>query len=52
MTKKDELTFVSNMAENGIVFSDGIQEDAIEFNAGMELKVSVAERIGHLVVSP
>ena len=52
VTKKDELTFVSNMAENGIVFSDGIQEDAIEFNAGMELKVSVAERIGHLVVSP
>ena len=51
VTRTDELTFVSNMAEKGIVFSDGILEDAIEFNAGMELKVSVAERIGRLVTN-
>ena len=42
--RDDTLTFVSNMAENGIVFSDGILEDSIEFNAGMELKISVSER--------
>jgi len=46
---KDTLTFTSLMSENGIVFSDGIQDDAIEFDAGMEVKISVADRIGRLV---
>ena len=50
VTEKDELHFVSDMSENGIIFSDGMQDDAIEFNAGMELKVSIADRVGHLVV--
>ena len=50
VTPDDTLTFVSNMAENGVVFSDGILEDTIDFNAGMELRVNVAERIGRLVV--
>ena len=46
---KDTLTFTSLMSEDGIVFSDGIQEDAIKFDAGMEIKISVAERVGRLV---
>lgn len=46
---KDKLTFTSLMSEDGIVFSDGIQDDAIEFDAGMEVKISVADRIGRLV---
>ena len=50
ITVNDTLTFVSNMTENGVVFSDGILDDTIEFNAGMEIKIGVAERIGRLVV--
>lgn len=49
VTKADSLTFVSDMAENGVVFSDGILEDSIDFTAGIRLAVSVAERQGHLV---
>ncbi len=44
------LTLVSEMAEDGVVFSDGILDDAIEFNAGMEIKIGLADRVGHLVV--
>ncbi len=50
VTADSELNFRSNMAENGVVFSDGIMDDAIAFNAGMAIKVSVAERAGRLVV--
>jgi hypothetical protein len=37
------------MGENGVIFSDGIIDDAIDFTAGMEVKVSLAERVGRLV---
>ena len=43
------LVLTSSMSENGVVFSDGIFEDAIEFNAGMEIRISVAEQTGKLV---
>ena len=48
--ERENLVFTSNMSENGVVFSDGILSDTIEFNAGMEIKISVAERKGKLVV--
>ena len=47
--KKDTLTFTSLMSEDGVVFSDGIQDDALAFDAGMEVKITVADRIGRLV---
>ena len=45
----ESLVLTSSMSENGVVFSDGIFEDAIEFNAGMEIRISVAEQTGKLV---
>lgn len=48
---RESLILTSDMSENGVVFSDGITDDTIEFNAGMEIKVSVAERIGKLVTT-
>lgn len=45
----ESLVLTSGMSENGVVFSDGILEDAIEFNAGMEIRISVAEQTGKLV---
>ena len=48
--KEDDFRMVSNMPENGVVFSDGIEEDSIAFHAGSEILVRVADRKGQLVV--
>ena len=46
----DEFKITSRMPENGVVFSDGVEEDNIAFNAGTELTVSVADKKGRLVI--
>ena len=51
VTPDDSLTFVSNMTEGGVIFSDGILDDTIEFGAGMEVRVGIADRVGCLVVN-
>ena len=48
--EREKLTLVSNMAESGVIFSDGILDDSLDFNAGMELKIGIADRVGRLVV--
>lgn len=50
ITKSSPLNLVSHMPENGVIFSDGIEDDYIEFNSGTLAVVSPAEKIGHLVV--
>ncbi|MHA1503199.1 MAG: sugar kinase, partial [Candidatus Heimdallarchaeota archaeon] len=44
------LTLESNMPENGVIFSDGIQEDYIEFNSGAIAEISIADRTANIVV--
>ena len=44
------LTIESFMAENGVIFSDGVEEDFLEFNAGSVAKIRVADKQGRLVV--
>jgi len=44
------LTLVSAMAENGVIFSDGIEVDYLEFNAGITVDVGIAEKRGYLVI--
>lgn len=44
------LTLVSQMAGQGVIFSDGIESDYLEFNVGMRATITVAEREGCLVV--
>ncbi len=46
----DDFRIVSNMPENGVIFSDGIEEDSIAFHAGSEITVRIADRKGRLVV--
>ena len=41
---------MSEMSKGGVIFSDGIMDDMIDFNAGMELKIGVAKRRGRLIV--
>lgn len=44
------LALRSLMPENGVIFSDGIEADFLEFNSGSEAKIGLAERRGKLVV--
>lgn len=51
IAQEEKLKVVSNMPEKGIVFSDGVLEDGIEFRSGMEVTIGVADRTGKLVIS-
>jgi len=44
-----ELIVTSEMSEGGTIFSDGVPEDAIEFDAGCIATISVAEKTAQLV---
>ncbi len=44
------LSLESHMPERGIIFSDGVEMDFLEFNAGAKAEIAVAERRGVLVV--
>ena len=44
-----ELEIVSLMPQDGVIFSDGIETDALEFNAGAIARVAVATRVLNLV---
>lgn len=45
------LTIRSLMPENGVLFSDGIESDFLEFNSGSEAKITIANVRGNLVVA-
>lgn len=45
----EELVVVSEMAEGGVIFSDGIADDALPFNAGMTLTIGLADRRATLI---
>ena len=49
VTKDTPLVLESQMAENGVVFSDGIEKDFLEFNSGTKAVIGVAEKKGILV---
>ena len=46
----EALRIRSLMPENGVIFSDGIEADRLEFNSGAEVRIAVAERRGRLIV--
>jgi NAD kinase len=50
VTPETPLQLESQMAENGVIFSDGIEKDFLEFNSGAQASISLAERKGVLVV--
>ena len=47
---KNTFKIKSLMAENGVIFSDGVESDFINFNSGAEVTISVSEKRGLLVV--
>lgn len=46
----ESLHIVSQMPENGVIFSDGIESDFLQFNSGVQATINVSEKTGHLVV--
>jgi NAD kinase len=50
ITGKAPMRLVSQMPENGVVFSDGIESDFLEFNAGTQAMITLADKKGYLVV--
>jgi NAD kinase len=50
ITLEQPMSIVSKMPENGVIFSDGIETDFLEFNAGTEARIGVADKRGYLVV--
>jgi NAD kinase len=50
VTEKQPLIIRSQMADNGVIFSDGIESDFLQFNSGIEVTITVAEKKGHLVM--
>ncbi len=50
LRKSEQLRMRSLMPENGVIFSDGIETDRLDFNSGTEVQIGVADREGRLVV--
>jgi NAD kinase len=50
LTRSEQLSVRSLMPENGVIFSDGIEADRLDFNSGTEVQIGVAEREGRLIV--
>lgn len=45
-----QLIITSQMPENGVIFSDGIESDYLSFHSGLIAHVGLAERKAHLIV--
>ncbi len=50
ITDKQQLTITSLMSENGVIFSDGVEQDFLEFNSGAIAEIGIADKIGSLVI--
>ena len=46
----ETLEIISQMPQNGVIFGDGMEHDALVFNSGAIARVSVAERRLHLAM--
>ncbi|HEV7403479.1 MAG TPA: sugar kinase [Chthoniobacteraceae bacterium] len=50
VTAQSPLIVESQMSEHGVIFSDGIEADFLEFNSGTKATITLAEKKGKLVV--
>jgi len=50
ITRDKPLKLVSQMPESGVIFSDGIESDFLEFNSGTQATIVPADKHGRLVV--
>lgn len=47
---QEPLRIVSESPEGGVIFSDGVENDALSFNSGSSVEITLAKVRGHLVV--
>lgn len=50
ITENSPLSLLSQMSGNGVIFSDGVENDFLEFNSGMTATITVAEKRGRFIV--
>lgn len=50
VTSDQPLVVISQMAEAGVIFSDGMEKDYLEFNSGTQATIRPAAKKGHLVL--
>lgn len=50
VTAAEPMILVSQMPERGVIFSDGMEGDFLQFNAGTRAVIAPADKQGHLVV--
>jgi NAD kinase len=50
ITRDSPLSLTSQMPESGVIFSDGIESDFLNFNSGMAATITVADQQGRLVM--
>ena len=49
ITDDRPLVLTSHMTDNGVVFSDGVEVDRLEFNAGTTVRIGLSRRKAHLL---
>lgn len=49
ITKRDTLKIESHMPTGGIIFSDGVESDFLNFNSGTSVEISVAQEKANIV---
>jgi len=50
ITKSQPMKIISQMSEKGVIFSDGIEADYLDFNSGSQALVTIAEKKGLLII--
>ena len=52
ITASQPLEIISQMPQNGVIFSDGVEEDRLDFNSGAIARIGLADRTLRLVIPP
>ena len=50
VSKNAPLKIASQMAYNGVIFSDGMEQDYLEFNSGAAVEIGLCRNTGNLVI--
>lgn len=45
----EELTLISEMPDQGVIFADGIETDFLEFTSGQNARLRISDKVLHLV---
>jgi hypothetical protein len=51
ISNSNKMVVESSMPENGVIFSDGIEQDYLSFNSGCVVTIFVSKKSGALVVT-